>query len=121
MFSLIEGRFVRSTIAGAVVALALAGAAGAAEAESGVSDSGFLQAARCRGLAASEGLGRLDTAAIDQLLRTEGHSRTPAAKASASKRIAAAQALGDRAQGGKRDRLLAERQSVCTVWLKGGR
>ncbi|ALL15280.1 hypothetical protein [Caulobacter henricii] len=112
---------MKSTIAAAVVALAFAGAANAAGAESRVSDSGFLQAARCRGLAASEGLGRLDTAAIDQLLRTEGHSRTLAAKASASKRITAAQAQGDRAQGGKKDRLLAERQSACAVWLKGGR
>jgi hypothetical protein len=41
----------------------------------GTSNFEFLQAARCRGLAASEGLGKVDTAGIDAFLKQEGSSR----------------------------------------------
>lgn len=103
-------------ITAVIVASALTGVAQAAPK---VSDNEFLQAARCRGLASSEGLGRVDTAAIDQLLRAEGQARTLAVKASANNKMNAAQAQGDKAQGGKKEKLLAERQEACASWLQG--
>lgn len=108
---------MKSIIIAAAAASALSGAAQAA---STVTDIQFLQAARCRGLAASEGLGRLDTAAIDQLLRTEGQARELAVRASATNRINAARTQGDKAQGAKKEKLLAERQGDCASWLQGG-
>jgi len=102
------------------VAIAASALTGVAHAGSKVSDNQFLQVARCRGLASSEGLGRLDTAAIDLLLRTEGQARTLAVKTSANNKINAAQAQGDKAEGAKKEKLLAERQDDCASWLQGG-
>ena len=83
-------------------------------------DNQFLQAARCRGLASSEGLGQLNTQAVDLLLRTEGYPRPLAVKLSANTKIKAAQTEGDKATGAKKEKLLAERQGACASWLKGG-
>lgn len=107
---------MKTIIIAAVIASALTGVAQAAPK---VSDNQFLQAARCRGLASSEGLGRLDTAAIDQLLRAEGQTRTLAVKASANNKINTAQAQGDKADGAKKEKLLAERQEACATWMQG--
>lgn len=107
---------MKTIIIAAVFASALAGVAQAAPK---VTDYEFLQAARCRGLASSEGLGRLDTAAIDQLLRTEGQTRDLAVKTSANNKMNAAQAQGDKAEGSKKEKLLAERQDNCATWLQG--
>ena len=104
-------------ITAAIVASALTGVA---HAGSKVSDKDFLQAARCRGLAASEGLGQLDTAAVDLLLRTEGYPRALSLKLSANTKMKAAQAQGDKAEGAKKEKLLAERQDDCAAWLQGG-
>src|SRR4051812_6290521 len=103
-------------IAAAIVAVsALAGAAQAA----GATNYEFLQAARCRGLAASEGLGKLDTAGIDIFLRDQGASRELPVRVSAKNKIAAAQKEGDKADGAKKEKLLAERTSACSAWLSG--
>ena len=64
-----------------IATVAVASLAGVAHA--GVSDRQYLDVARCRGLAASENLGKLDTTAIDTLLRDESATRTPAVKDSA--------------------------------------
>lgn len=103
-----------------IAAVAVSALTGVAQAASKVTDNQFLQAARCRGLAASEGLGRLDTAAIDQFLRTEGAARELAVRTSANNRINAAQAQGDKAAGAKKEKLMAERQGACAAWLSGG-
>jgi len=108
---------MKTIIIAAVIASALTGVAQAAPK---VSDKEFLQAARCRGLAASEGLGPVDTAAVDLLLRTEGYPRALSLKLSANTKMKAAQAQGDKAEGAKKEKLLAERQDTCTSWLQGG-
>jgi len=102
-----------------IAAAAVSALSGAAQAASNMTDIQFLQAARCRGLAASEGLGRLDTAAIDQLLRTEGQARELGIRASATNKINAATTQGDKAQGAKKEKLLAEREQACAAWLQG--
>lgn len=101
-------------IATIVAASALAGAANA-----GTSNFEFLQAARCRGLAASEGLGKVDTASIDAFLKQEGSSRELPVRTSAKNKIADAQKEGDKAEGAKKDKLLAERANTCSAWLGG--
>lgn len=105
---------MKKMIITAVVAVsAMAGVAQAAE----ISDLQFLQAARCRGLAASEGLGKLDTASIDSFLKSEIGNREAGVRVSASNKISGAQKEGDKAQGAKKDKLLAERSSVCSTFL----
>ena len=100
--------------------LAVMSLAGAVQAAPAVSDIQVLQAARCRGLAASEGLGKLDTTAIDAFLKVQAQSRELAVRASAANKIAAATAQGDKASGAKKDKLLAERDGACAAWLRGG-
>ncbi|GGL26490.1 MULTISPECIES: hypothetical protein [Caulobacter] len=102
-------------IAAAVALSALAGAAQAAE----VSNTQFLQAARCRGLAASEGLGKLDTAGIDAFLKQETGARELPVRVSANNKISGAQKEGDKADGAKKEKLLAERSGACSAWLGG--
>ena len=103
-----------------IVAAVALFAAGAAQAATGVSNLQFLEAARCRGLAASETLGKVDTSAIDAFLRQEGSSRELPVRASASKKIVGAQKEADKAEGDKKAKLLAERDGVCAVWIAGG-
>lgn len=100
--------------------LALMSFAGVAQAAPDLSDLQVLQAARCRGLASSEGLGKLDTTALDSVLKAEIQGRDLAVRTSAAKKIASATAQGDKASGPKRDKLLAEREGVCAAWIKGG-
>lgn len=97
--------------------VAVSALAGAAQASTAVSNFDFLQAARCRGLAASEGLGKLDTANIDAFLKKESDSRETPVLNSARGKIAGAQKEGDKAAGGKKDKLLAERSGVCSAYL----
>jgi len=98
--------------------LAASALTGAAQAET-VSNYEFLQAARCRGLAASEGLGKLDTAGLDAFLKAEGHARELPIRTSAANKSASAQKEADKAQGAKKDKLMAERNGVCTAYLGG--
>jgi hypothetical protein len=99
--------------------VAVSALAGAAQASTAVSNFDFLQAARCRGLAASEGLGKLDTAGIDAFLKQETGSRELPIRVSANNKIASAQKEGDKADGAKKEKLLAERSGVCSAWLNG--
>jgi len=101
-------------IATIVAASALTGVAQAATA---VSDYDFLQASRCRGLAASEGLGKLDTASIDAFLKVQANNRESHVLNSARSKISGAQKDGDKASGAKKDKLLAERSGACSTYL----
>jgi len=102
-----------------IAAVAFGSLAGVAQA--GVSNLSYLEAARCRGLAASENLGKLDTAALDAFLRTEGASRDLAVRTSAIKKIEAAQKEADGAEGEKKAKLLAQREGGCGAYLAGGK
>lgn len=94
-------------------------AAGSASAASKMSDLQYLEAARCRGLAASEGLGKIDTSKIDAAIREQSGKATLAANRSAQRKLAAAKAEGDSAQGAEKEKLLAERASVCVAYIGG--
>lgn len=99
--------------------VAVSALAGAAQAGTTVSNYDFLKAARCRGLAASEGLGKLDTANIDAFLKQETGNRELPIRASANNKIVGAEKEGDKADGAKKEKLLAERSSACSAWLNG--
>jgi hypothetical protein len=102
-----------------IATLAVTSLAGVAHA--GVSDFQFLEAARCRGLAVSEGLGKLDTTSIDTFLRDEAATRTLAVKASATRKMSEATKVADSADGDKKAKLLAEREGGCAVYLAGSK
>ena len=108
---------MKKIIVAAVVVSALAGVA---QASAGTSNLQLLQAARCRGLAASETLGKIDTTSIDAFLKQESSARELAVRTSMVNKMAGAQKEGDKAEGAKKDKLLAERSGACTAWLSGG-
>ena len=90
-------------------------------AHAGVTDRQYLDAARCRGLAASENLGKLDTTAIDTLLRDEGVTRDLAVKTSAIGKMSSAAKDAAAAGGEKKTKLLAEREGSCGAYLGGAK
>ena len=100
-------------------AIAISALAGAAQAGTGVSDMNYLQAARCRGLALSEGLGKVDTTNIDAFLKQETDARDMPVRISAGNKMTAAQKEGDKADGAKKEKLLAERTGACSAFLSG--
>ncbi len=101
-----------------VAAVAVSALAFAAQASAAVSNLELLQAARCRGLAGSETLGKLDTAKVDALLKTESSARDIAVRTSIVNKMTSAQKEADAANGAKKEKLLAERSSAsCTAWL----
>lgn len=104
-----------------ITTVALAALAGAAQASQGVTDRAYVEAARCRGLAASNGLGKVDTAQIDTFLREQGGARELGVRTQAVNKMKGAEAEGDKADGEKKVKLLAEREKVCGGYLAGGK
>lgn len=99
-----------------IATVAVASLASAAHAGS-ITNLQFLEAARCRGLAGSENLGKLDTAALDTLLRTEAGTRDLASLNSAQNKLKAAAKEADAADGEKKTKLLAEREKACGAYM----
>jgi hypothetical protein len=102
-----------------IAAVAFGSLAGVAQA--GVSNLEFLEAARCRGLAASDNLGKLDTAALDAFLRDQGSSRDLAVRTSASNKMQAALKEANAAEGDKKAKLIAQRDGACAAYIAGGK
>jgi hypothetical protein len=98
-------------------AVAVSALAFAAQASAAVSNLQLLEAARCRGLAASETLGKVDTAKIDAMLKTESSARELAVRTSIVNKMTAAQKEANAADGAKKEKLLAERSGACATWL----
>jgi hypothetical protein len=110
---------MKAFVIAAVAAVSVAGAAEAAT--SGLSDLQFLKAARCRGLASSENLGKLDTASLDALLRNESAQRDLPVQTSANGRMTSARKEADAAAGDKKAKLIAERDEVCAPFMNGAK
>lgn len=104
-----------------ITTVAVAALASAVQAAPAITDRAYVEAARCRGLANSTGLGKLDTAQIDGLLRNEGGSRELGVRTQAINKMKGAEAEGDKADGEKKAKLLAEREKVCGGYLAGGK
>ncbi|SFJ22391.1 hypothetical protein [Caulobacter sp. UNC279MFTsu5.1] len=97
--------------------VAVSALAFAAQASAAVSNLDLLKAARCRGLAGSETLGKLDTTKIDALLKTESSARELAVRTSMVNKMNSALKEANAADGAKKEKLLAERSGACTAWL----
>lgn len=102
-----------------IATVALGSFAGVAHA--GVSNLSYLEAARCRGLAASENLGKLDTTALDAFLRAESPSRDLAVRTSANNKMQAALKEANAAEGDKKAKLIAKRDGDCAAYIAGGK
>ncbi|CAN5345848.1 hypothetical protein BH10PSE3_BH10PSE3_11670 [soil metagenome] len=96
-----------------IAAAAFAGAAHAGTAPT----AAYLQAARCRGLATSQGLGAVDVTNIDAFMKQEGSSLDAKTRFGVGTKISNAQKEANRASGAAKDRLLAERAGVCSTYL----
>lgn len=102
-----------------IAAVALGSVASVAHA--GASNLSYLEAARCRGLAASDNLGKLDTTALDAFLRAESPSRDLAVRTSANNRMQAALKEANAAEGDKKAKLIAKRDGDCATYIAGGK
>ena len=98
-----------------IAAAAFAGAAQAGTAPT----AAYLQAARCRGLATSEGLGAVDVTNIDAFMKQEGAGLDAKTRFALGSKISSAQKEGNRARGAAKDKLLAERSGACSAYLGG--
>jgi hypothetical protein len=101
----------------AAAAVAVSALAFAAQASAAVSNLQLLEAARCRGLAGSETLGKLDTAKIDAMLKSESSARELAVRTSMVNKMSSALKEANAADGAKKEKLLAERSGACATWL----
>ena len=100
-----------------LIALAAVSFAGIAHAESALSDKQFVEASRCSAMAASENLGKLDTTALEALLRDQSAERKASVRVSATTEMIAARRKAATAGGAKKVKLLAERQALCAGFL----
>ena len=104
-------------IALTAIALTCAVATTASARATHLTDVEYLQAARCSGLAASEALGAMDTAAIEAMLKAESRGRVGFILDRADKARADAKRLADRAKPERRAGLLAERTNTCARYF----
>lgn len=105
----------------ALIVTAAAFAAFAGVAQAGASNLNYLEAARCRGLAASENLGKLDTAALDAFLKEEAVGRDITVLTSANNKMQSALKEANAADAGKKAKLLAQRDGACAAFIAGGK
>jgi hypothetical protein len=99
-------RDIMKIAAVALVALGLASAAGSALAAQ-ASDTDYLRASRCRGIAV--GLG-VDASALNAFVKAQGQGRAPSIEERADEEFARARR---EAHGDGKDRLSAELSSAC--------
>ncbi len=78
-----------------------------------LSDTAYMQAARCVGLASSHNLGGGDAAAMDKWLRKQSSGRDPYVQDRADELQASAKREGDRADSFSKPRLQAELSGAC--------
>lgn len=104
-------------IAAAALVLSAAFASSASAQSDRLSDVDYLQAARCRGLAASEALGAMDTASIDAMLKAQGRIRSGYIVDRAQAEAEKAERMADHANTERKSGLLAERAGTCQRFL----
>ncbi|MFO1015348.1 MAG: hypothetical protein U1E50_16475 [Caulobacteraceae bacterium] len=106
---------MRKFIATAFAVAGLAAATQAAAADTTrMTDQQFVAAARCRGLAGSDALGRIDTTTIDAAIKASSRNRPQFVSDAAAKARDDAERQARRADEAGRTRLTAERDALCT-------
>ena len=103
-------------LAGLIISTALGGAAIAAE-PARMSDTTFLEAARCAGLASSSALGSPDGAALKAVVKNQGWSRDPYILDKADEAQFKAKRDADHADTDARAKLTAELKGVCATLM----
>jgi hypothetical protein len=101
----------------ASIVLAFGVAAGAAQAQAAsarMSDTEYLQAVRCRGLAAAQGI---DTAQIDAELKTQKHGRHSYIAERASDTARAARRAAGSGSAAMKAQISAEMQGACQAYF----
>ena len=103
------------TIVRVLAALMSAAVAATAVAGERLSESAYLKAARCQGLAHAASLGAVDTAGIDAFMKAQGEGRDPRVRNQARTIRADARDTAERAVN--KARLTQERDARCVAWL----
>jgi hypothetical protein len=101
-------------LTGMMILAAMAGAT-AASAQPKASDSQFLQASRCAGLASSANLGGADAAGLDGWLKANSEGRPTFVTERADQMRRNAKIQGNRAQGLEKQQLTAELSGACAA------
>jgi hypothetical protein len=104
--------FKSCLIAASLSAVALAGAASA---RPQLSDAQYLSAARCQALMSSSALGKVDTTAIDQVLKSQASYRMPAVTDRADEVRQDAKRAASHAGPSEKAALIAERDGACAA------
>ena len=87
--------------------------AGSATASDRLSDTDYLKANRCRGLAA--GTGGVDTTSLDALLKTEGRTRDDTIYTMGQQQMERGKRAASQTDG--KDRVAAELNGYCTAFV----
>ncbi len=95
--------------------LCTAALAGAASAHPQLTDAQYLAAARCQALMSSSALGKVDSASIDAVLKTQASSRMPAVTDRADEIRIDTQRAASRAGPNGKAALIAERDGACAA------
>ena len=104
---------MRITAAFIAAAVAASAAVPAFAQSDRLSDVEYLQAARCRGLVASEALGAMDTASIDAFFAAQSKGRSTYIADKADQITADVKRAAKRAGTERKATLTAERAGVC--------
>ncbi len=99
-----------------LIALVAAGSI-AGVAHAGATDKQFVEASRCSALAASENLGKLDTAAVDAFLRNSAAEQKQSTRIEAVTKMNNARKKANSANGNAKLKLIAERDQVCAPFI----
>ncbi|MEO8927521.1 MAG: hypothetical protein ABI306_10215, partial [Caulobacteraceae bacterium] len=85
-----------------------------------LTDSQYLTAVRCQALMSSAALGKIDTGALDSLIKAERSGRVSATADRADEVRADAAREARHAGVQEKAQLIAERGGVCQTWNEGG-
>lgn len=105
---------MRRIFAAAIAAASVVAATQAIAETTRMTDQQFIAAARCRGLAGSDALGRIDTTTIDAVIKASSRNRPQFIADAAATARDDAERQARRADEAGRTRLAAERDTLCT-------
>ncbi|MBX3480270.1 MAG: hypothetical protein KF842_07710 [Caulobacter sp.] len=100
----------------ALVLTAATSTAVAAQPAARLTDSQFVKAARCKGLAKSEALGAMDTTGVDAVIKANKRGRSTHILDKAYNAQDEAQSEADRADDAAKADLIAERTGACEAF-----
>jgi len=106
---------MKKTLIAAALIVAASATAAAAQPAARLTDAQFVKAARCKGLAKSEALGAIDTAALDAVIKSNKRARADFVVDRAMNAQDDAQSEAARADDARKAELIAERNGACAA------